>query len=88
MMTDVELGTLESSFHELFSALSLPSGGSGVAEVDYSSISRERWVHWMRLIEFCREKVHTESIYSKNEELDDINTESLKVHILHIIVMP
>lgn len=67
-MTDVH-----SSFRDIFAKLQ---------EGDYSSFSADELDELLLALQSCMEMVDTEALFSTNEELDDIATESLKARIM------
>jgi 5'-3' exonuclease len=46
---------------------------------EYCCLKNEELLELTGKIEECQKMVYSESIFSKNEELDDVSTESLKV---------
>lgn len=62
------------SLHELFQEIFKACQSN-----DYSALTTEELHALIHKIEECQKLLYSEALFSKNEELDDLQTESLKV---------
>lgn len=65
-----------SELHTKFTAI------YGKLQKGCSDLTQDELVATIALLEQCGEMISSEALFSKNEELDDVQTESLKVDLL------